>query len=91
MIKKITLLKTYKDKFPLPVDLFKIEPPMIIEDNSNEVNYLLGGFYKTDGYSMYAFYLSDKDGEILNDEPVIMNEGLNTYVDIFKSLGYTYI
>lgn len=85
MIKKVSIVKTITDRFPINVDVLKFNPP--IESNQ----YLVGGFYQTQGYSMYAFYKSDQNGNILNDIPYMHDEGTNTYAEIFQELGYTYI
>lgn len=85
MIKKIKKVKTFTDKFQLPVDLLHLSPQL------ENVEYLLGGFYNTKGYSMYAFYKSDENGNILDLQPFLQDEGINTYGDIFEKIGYVYI
>lgn len=91
MIKKVFLLKIIENKFPTPVNIFKFDPPLYLEEESVTTEYIIGGFYKTVGYAMAAFYLSDEFGNILNNKPIIKEEGFNTYAEIFKNLGYTFI
>lgn len=91
MIKKVTLIKKIKDKYPINVDLLKVEPPLKMETLPTGAEYLIGGFYLTAGYNIFAFYACDEDGNILSDEPVLHDEGFNSYQEIFERLGYTFI
>ncbi len=91
MIKKVIHIKTLKDKFKLPVDILKLTPPLKLDRHPLEAEYITGGFYNTKGYSMYAFYVSDSEGNIIDTQPIIQDEGFNTYAEIFWQLEYTYI
>lgn len=85
MIKKVKIIKTINDKFQLPVDLIQLSPAI------NNSEYIIGGFYKNEGYKMLAFFESDQEGNILNNEAIIKEEGINNYSEVFAKLGYTII
>lgn len=90
MIKKVKLLKTLTDKFELPVDVFEVKPPFQSEQHPLEAEFLTGGFYRV-GYPMIALYVSDSEGNILDTQPIIMEEGFAKYQQLFKHLGYTLV
>lgn len=91
MIKKIRKLTTITGKFKLPVDLLEVIPPINMSNHPLVADYIIGGFYNTKGYSMSAFYVCDKEGNILDSQPIIQEEGLNNYGEIFERYGYTFI
>lgn len=91
MIKKVTKLKTLRDKFEIPVDVLELSPGFKSERHPLEAEYVTGGFYQKHNYPMIAFYVSDKEGNILDTEPIIMEEGYQTYGSMFEYYGYTYI
>lgn len=80
IIKQIDTIHIYK----IPMDVLELSPPL-----NNEIKYITGGFYKTGLYMMAAFYQSDEKGNIINPKPVLLEEGVNNYLDIFAKLGYT--
>lgn len=91
MIKKVSLIKRFNDKFSIPVDLIKFNPSLNIDGRVDKFDYLIGGFYQNMGYSICAFYASDENGNILSEIPIIHEDGVNTYFDLFKLFGYTFL
>lgn len=90
MIKTVKKIKTIVGKYPIPLDVFEINPPLCIENEDYVPEYLTGGFYTT-GYSIVALYPSSKEGEIWGDIPFIHEDGVNSYQELFKRYGYTLI
>lgn len=90
MIKKVNHLKTIRDKFKIEVDVFELTPPLYTEDG-REAKYLTGAFYVHKPFSVVALYPANKSGEIIDEKPMIHEQGLYTYREVFQELGYTLI
>lgn len=86
MINKVTKIKIIEGIYPLPVTLFQFSP--LFED---KYEYLTGAFYGFEAYPQVALYESTEKGIIINDIPVILEEGILTFEQLFKNNGYTLI
>lgn len=91
MIKTVKLIKTIKDKYFLPVEVFELSVPAKVENHVMQADFLTGGFYNKIGYPMVALYVSDKDGNILDTQPFIQEDGIPYYTELFERYGYTLI
>ena len=89
MIKKVKLIREFKEKYEKPVILFELTPPF--EEDDDVIDYMIGGFYSDTSYPLCAFYKSNKEGDVLSDFPVLTEEGITSYKDIFKLINYTLI
>lgn len=90
-IKKVKKIGTLTNKYDLPVDIFELSPPMLFQNEDREAEYLTGGFYNKHNYPMIALYISDKNGNIIDNEPFIIEEGIPTYDELFKRENYILI
>lgn len=86
MINKVSKIKIIEGIYPIPVTLFQFSPLF-----NDKYEYLTGAFYGFEAYPQVALYISDENGRILNDIPLIQEEGILTFEELFKYNGYTLI
>ena len=87
MINKVKRIKIRKDlygKYHLTVFQFS---PLLNE----KYEFLIGSFYGIPQYPQVALYESTKNGDILNNIPVINEEGFLTFEDLFDYYNYILI
>lgn len=89
MIKKVKVIKTIKNIYKKNIELFEFIPP--IEIDQHVIKYLAGGYYNEHDYPQVALYESDENGKIINNIPVILEEGIPKYEQLFRNYGYTLI
>ena len=88
-IKKVKHIKTIHSVYKNEICLFHFKPP--IEYMNKNYEYLCGGYYNQNSYPQVALYESDKNGKITNSIPVMLEEGIPTYQELFQFYGYTLI
>lgn len=86
MIKTVKKIGIKSDLYPIPITIFEFLP--IFQD---KYQYLSGAFYGFDRYPQVALYYSTEDGIILTDNPIILEEGIPTFDELFKFYGYTLV
>lgn len=83
MIKIVKKIGINNNLYPIPITIFKFSPLF-----NNKYEYLSGAFYGYENYPQVALYECDENGNILNNTPVIMEEGIPTFKDLFISNKY---
>ena len=83
MIKTVNVIKEIKDKYAVPIYVFKFNPLF-----ENKIQYLTGGDC---GNNMIALFESDENGDIINEIPVILETDVDSIIDLFLDLKYTLI
>lgn len=80
-------IKIIKDKYPIPLSVFEFTPG--IDINEKKYYYLSGAFYNKISYPIVALFSSDQDGNINSESPVIHEDGIANFDELFKLYGYT--
>lgn len=86
IINKVKRINIIKDIYPIPISVFQFSPLF-----KEKYEFLSGAFYGLEGYPQVALYYSDENGKILSDIPVILEEGVLTFEDLFRYNEYVLI
>lgn len=85
MIKTVKKITTITNRYQLPINIYKLSQKI----DGNE--FLTGGFYSHLPLARFVLYFSDENGIISNNDPLLMEEGINSEEELFNLIGYTYI
>lgn len=90
MIKTVKKIGILQGEYPKALDIFEFTPPF--EHPQFLCEYLTGAYYGETLYPQVALFASDEKGKIyFHDYPIIHEEGIPKYQELFRRLGYTLI
>lgn len=90
MIKTVKKIGKVTEGYLIPLSIFEFSDEYKSDDN-RKTKYLTGAFFNGRPLDTVALYKSDENGNILDEDPFILEEGIPNFELLFKNLGWVLI